>query len=96
MQDDIGGLSHGVGVVGEGDGVADLDLVGAGGSGLNSAISGLDRHLADGAILGEVAGEDLLAGGECGLDRVASCDAGQVDLAGDVLAWGTLAVPLET
>ena len=96
VQDDIGGVAVGVGGVGKGDGVADLDLVGAGGGGLNSAISRLDLHLADGAILGEVTGEGLLAGGQRGLDCVASRDAGQVDLAGDVLALGDLRAPLET
>ena len=90
MQNDIGGLSVGVGGVGEGDAVADLDLVGAGGGGLNVAISGLDLHFADGAVLGVVAGEGLSVGGECGLDPVASHDAGQVHLAGDVLALGDL------
>ena len=50
-QDDIGAGSVGVGGVGEGDGVADLDLVGAGGVSLNAEVSGLDRNLAEWALV---------------------------------------------
>ena len=89
-QDDIGAGSVGVGGVGEGDGVADLDLVGAGGIGLDQEIRGMSLHLNHRPVVDVVAGEGLVAGGQCGLDPVASHDAGQVHLAGDVLALGDL------
>ena len=87
-QDDVGGSPLGVGLVGEGDGVLDLGLVGAGGSDLDAALGALGRDLADGTVVGVVAGEGLVTGGDSGCDRVAPDDAGQVHLAGDFFTLG--------